>query len=231
LFDRYGYYDPTEAEQAKMDLVKEKYGVSITMEQLAWYRHEFNPNNDEDDSTESANQEILRQELPWDEDEAWITSGSDFFPGDRLSTEMKRVVAQPRPALYRYYMSSDFLSTIVEPVQHMRKAQLRVWQDPDPGGVDVRPAAQVQACALHIVVLAGAAGAVVERLAEVESVTDAAAVVDRQHDVTEVREVLIHRVRIRVVVHVVVAEQHLAPRSTMEEHQRRVTLTIADGCR
>ena len=65
------------------------------------------------------------------------------------------------------------------------------------------------------------ARAVIERLAEIQSVPDAAAIIHRQHDVSLARQILIHRVRVVVVVHVMPAEQHLPPRPAVQEHQRR----------
>ena len=73
----------------------------------------------------------------------------------------------------------------------------------------------------HVVELRAAGRAVVERLAELEPVADAAAIVHRQHDVALAREPLIHRVGVPVVVVVVPAEQHLPARAAVEEDQRR----------
>ena len=76
----------------------------------------------------------------------------------------------------------------------------------------------------HVVELRAAGGAVVERLAELQAVADAAAIVHRQHDVALAGEPLIHRVGVPVVVVVVPAEQHLPARSAVEEDQRRPLL-------
>ena len=94
-------------------------------------------------------------------------------------------------------------------------------------GVHVRARAQVQPRAQHIVVLASARGAVVERLAEVESVADAAPIVHREHHVSPAREILVHRVRVAVVVHVVPAEQHLPARAAVEEDDGGMPLALA----
>ena len=82
--------------------------------------------------------------------------------------------------------------------------------------------AQIDAGALNVVVLAAAGSAVVQRLAEIQTVADAAAIIDGKHHVTAVGKVLVEGVGVGVVVHVMPAEQHLAARSAVEEdHGRR----------
>ena len=98
-------------------------------------------------------------------------------------------------------------------------AAVRPAPQADPRRVDVGARAQIESRALHVVKLTGAARAIIDRLAEVEPVADAAAIVDGEHDVSLAGQVLIHRVRIVVVVHVVPAQQHLPPRSAVHEDQ------------
>src|SRR5215467_8566386 len=52
------------------------------------------------------------------------------------------------------------------------------------------------------------------------AVANAAAIVERENDVATAREILIHGVGIRVVVHVVPAEKHLANRAAVKKNQR-----------
>ncbi len=137
LFRTYGKAPPTKEEQEKIDLVREKYGVTVTQEQLAWYRHERNP---KDDGTASdadlLSNDIFRQELPWDEDEAFITSGVNFFSGKRITDNYKWALKQ-RFLGFRYYTGEEFTSMLVEPVRIMSHVQLKIWQEPDPNGVYV----------------------------------------------------------------------------------------------
>src|SRR6185295_347497 len=72
-----------------------------------------------------------------------------------------------------------------------------------------------------VLIFAGAAAGATRSFAEGPAVADAAAIVDREHDISTASEVLIHRVGIRVVVHVVPAQQHLAHGTAMHEDQRR----------
>lgn len=133
LFDRYGSYPPTEDEQKKIDTVQRLYGVDVTIEQLAWYRHEFDPDVEHDIDSEDEGDEITRQELPWFEDEAFIMTGSQFFSGEKLTDLMHEARKVPYKG-YRYYMSQHFESTQVEQVKIPRQMQLKVWEDPDPEG-------------------------------------------------------------------------------------------------
>ena len=75
------------------------------------------------------------------------------------------------------------------------------------------------------VLVFGVAAAVgVRRRAERAAVADAAAVVDRQHDVALVREPLIDAVGPVVELHVVIAGHHLPNRSAVHEDDRRTPL-------
>jgi len=103
------------------------------MEQLAWYRHEHDPNRERDEADKEA-QEFIRQELPWFEEEAWIMSGSLFFPESRLTPAMFNAVKQPYKA-YDYYVSEEFLNTAIAEVRNPAKAMLKVWQEPEEGAI------------------------------------------------------------------------------------------------
>jgi len=133
LFDRYGTSPPTDEEQAKIDTVREKYGHDVTMEQLAWWRHQYDPGRDADER-EHVGQDIIMQELPWTEDDAFLMSGAKFFGTDVL-TAARKDAAQEKPKGYRYLMTDDFLATVLEPVTLVRKATLRVWEEPEEGAV------------------------------------------------------------------------------------------------
>lgn len=133
LFERYGSDAPTSEEQKKIDIVRERYGHDVTMEQLAWYRHEFDPNVDHDSESEDEGDEITRQELPWFEEESFLMSGAQFFSVEKLTgymAEARRV----QPKGYTYFMSTAFDATIVDRARTPRMMQLKVWEEPDPEG-------------------------------------------------------------------------------------------------
>jgi hypothetical protein len=135
LFERYGRAPPNEDEKRKIKEVKEKYGYKVTAEQLAWYRHEFDPNTDRTDDDREGD-EITRQELPWTEEEAFITTGALFFPTDVLTVMMSNA-KKSSPKGYRYQMGKDFSATTLEAVNYVRHAHLKVWEEPDSNGVYV----------------------------------------------------------------------------------------------
>src|SRR5882672_318475 len=94
LFERYGADGPNEEEQRKIDIVKYRYGHEVTQEQLAWFRHQFDPSREESDH-DIEGQDVIQQELPWYEEEAWLMAGSEFFPADRLTEAMKAAKQAP----------------------------------------------------------------------------------------------------------------------------------------
>lgn len=120
------YWDGTlsEEEQEKVKLVTERYNYEIQPEQIAWYRWKM----------QNIGDEILgMQEQPWTEEEAFIMSGAPFFSVKSLTAKMRDEQDTPfKP--YRYTLGEDFLATQIEPVDHPRFADLRVWEEPDPEG-------------------------------------------------------------------------------------------------
>ena len=133
LFDKYGSFPPSPGEQEKIRIVKERYNVDVTIEQLAWYRHEHDPDIDHPEQ-EHAGQDIIQQELPWFEEEAFLRSGSDFFSSVKL-TQLTAAAKQQTPAGYRYEMTDDFLTIRCDPVRVLRHANLKVWEEPRPEGI------------------------------------------------------------------------------------------------
>jgi len=96
-------------------------------------------------------------------------------------------------------------------------AAVRTAPDADAERIHVGAATQVDTGPEHVLELARPARAVAERLAELQAVADPAPVVDGEDDVAAARQVLIEGVGVVVVLHVVPAEQHLAPRAAVEE--------------
>lgn len=123
---RYTLFDgPLDREEReKVDVVKERYGITLKQEQIVWYRWKMKNIGDE----------ILgMQEQPWTEEEAFIMSGSPFFSVRQL-TKARRDEMDTEFSAYRYTLGDDFLATQVEPVGTPAHADLRIWQEPDPEG-------------------------------------------------------------------------------------------------
>ena len=135
LFERYGTAAPNQEEQELIDIVKKNYNFDVTMEQLAWYRHEQNPSGESDLITETSGS-IIEQEMPWHEEQAFMLTGQSFFSLPALNEASKTAFKIPFKG-YRYHMGEEFLATSVEQVRSVKLAQLKVWEDPDPSGTYV----------------------------------------------------------------------------------------------
>ena len=135
MFEKYGTRPLTEEEREKIARVKKLYDFDITSEQLSWYRWVLDPSaRDEEDGTEikAVSRELIQQEQPWTEDEAFIMTGSHFFAAKKLSenvADAKKI----KLSGYNYYIGRDFTSIIVEPTKQVHRAHLKVWEDPQPG--------------------------------------------------------------------------------------------------
>ena len=106
------------------------------------------------------------------------------------------------------------------------REQSAVRQSPDADArrIDVGAALQILRAGDDVLILGVAAAFGVRRRAERAAVADAAAIVDRHHDVALRLQPLVVRVRPVIELHVVVRRQHLARRAAVHEHDRRTLL-------
>lgn len=119
-----------ETEQTTSDEVMERYGVRITEEQWAWHRYMR--------TEEIPSEDLMAQNFPFTEDEAFIRTGNSFFSLPRVTENIKflRETTPPLKA-YRYTMGDNFLATQIEPLSSTAEADLRIYEEPVPGGVYV----------------------------------------------------------------------------------------------
>lgn len=123
-----GSYDV--AEQQLIDEVKERYGFAIKPEQIAWHRYMR--------TVEKPDEDVMNQEYPWTEDQAFILTGKSFFSMKRVNEDMKFLITAQAPLKsYRYTMGENFLATQIEETDTTSDADLRVWEEPVPHGVYV----------------------------------------------------------------------------------------------
>jgi len=134
-FDLYGLEPPTEGEQEKIDAVRDQYGYEVDQEQLAWYRWKSNPIAADDDEFDGEGEEsgYLQQDQPWTEDEAFIQTGSQFFPADKLTQITKETVTDNYKPYY-FVPATEFVYMQVHPALNRRMTQLKVWEEPDEHG-------------------------------------------------------------------------------------------------
>jgi hypothetical protein len=108
--------------------VKQYYGVDIKPEQIAWYRWHLAEKKNGDEMW-------MRQEYPFDEDEAFVVAGSQFFTGERL-TNVYLGARRERYDSYRYSTGSEFQFTSLHRT-NPQNAELKVWEEPRPEGIYV----------------------------------------------------------------------------------------------
>jgi len=135
-FERYGITPPTEKELERIKEVEEKYGHVVTAEQLAWYRRKSNPLAEDEDDEETDDDQLLAQEQPWTEEEAFQQTGSSFFSGEKL-TDIARNSVTDKFQPYDFLNGQDFFHCDWFPIQRKNRAQLKVWEEPQEGGVYV----------------------------------------------------------------------------------------------
>lgn len=114
----------TEFEAPRVALIKERYDFDITPEQIAWYRHKMH-NRSEDSCLE---------ENPWLEEDAWQASGKNFFNNKRLTEDMN---ALPKLCPFNGYsvkLGANFMKTQIVETADINVLDLRVWEEPKPGG-------------------------------------------------------------------------------------------------
>ena len=138
-FNRYGLQEISEKERERINEVKDRYGVEIDDEQLAWIRRMANPSAEfgaDESGADFEADELLQQDQPWTEDEAFVLSGSTFFPGSHLNNFIKCTVSQEFQAYY-YMPGSDFTKCIITKSRNKKTDHLKIWREPDPDGVYV----------------------------------------------------------------------------------------------
>lgn len=116
------------AERESVRKVKQYYDVDITPGQIAWYRWHLNEKKNSDDMW-------MRQEFPWDEEEAFVVAGSQFFTSRRL-TEVYLSTQRQKYDSYRYVTGSEFQFTKIHRT-NAQNAELKVWEEPRHEGLYV----------------------------------------------------------------------------------------------
>jgi len=132
LFLRYGTSEPTEDEEELIEYVKENYNFTVTSAQLAWYRHEKDPNADPDMLLDIEGGGIIEQEMPWHEEQAFMSTGITFFPPTFVNQALKESFDHKFKG-YRYFTGDDFFATTIEQVRVEKLAQLKIWEEPEEG--------------------------------------------------------------------------------------------------
>jgi hypothetical protein len=110
----------TALERQRCRLVKQLYGIDVSLQQVAWYRWHLA-------SEKEGDQSLMDQEFPWTEDDAFISTGSNFFTTLSL-TEATKVARRLPFWTYRYKFALHFEDVILQQTRDPR-APLRVWEE------------------------------------------------------------------------------------------------------
>lgn len=115
----------TADEAKKSAVVLARYGHQITSEQIAWYRKQA--------FKQSAGS--LAEELPWDESEAFVATGSSYFSLTRV-TEDLRQISDLNVTFdgYAYTLGKKFVETRLDRVASAAEAELKIWEPPRKNG-------------------------------------------------------------------------------------------------
>lgn len=137
LYGIYGVAEASAEEQELIDLVKDKHDFDITKEQLAWYRWRCADN--------AADQNAIHQNLPWYDAQAFVLSGFSFFQVRLIGEQLERIMGGKdengdrlvKFKAYRLWLGNDFWASKMEHIvdqERLGEVELRVWEDPAPGG-------------------------------------------------------------------------------------------------
>lgn len=131
-FGTYGRHHPDAEEKTRMQAVAERFGVIVTMEQLAWWRWKRNES--------ISNPGDLDQNQPWLPEEAFILSGFSFFSLRLIEKELMRVEGAgeyegmaPIYQGYRFVLGNDVFAGVMEEITEEEDRDLialKVWEDP-----------------------------------------------------------------------------------------------------
>jgi hypothetical protein len=115
----------TDEELTLARQVKKQYGVTVTPEQVAWWRRE----------SEFSAPEYMERHYPWTERQCFVASGSSFFPA-RRTLEIHESLTDGAPYKgYKYIFEDAFLGSRIVQTTNRDEVMLRVWEPPEEKGV------------------------------------------------------------------------------------------------
>lgn len=122
--EKYGY--PLEAwEQEQWNMVKDMYGFEITMSQIAWWRKKMK--EDMQDRGGLTKEDMMLQENPWTEYDAFRLSGKSFFKSAqarKLEEEANAPTIRYTPIIRQKEEEMEFKESPI--------GKLLIWEKYDP---------------------------------------------------------------------------------------------------
>lgn len=138
-YAQFGVEPPDHEEREKIQAVAKLYDWKVSREQLAWIRWRI-----EQDERGGGDLQMLDQNQPWTEMDAFVQSGHSFFQVRALSKDMRVMDDAPVAPVseqgyafkgYRYEMGDRFFDMrMVEELEDIGAVELRVWEEPQPEG-------------------------------------------------------------------------------------------------
>lgn len=126
-FEHYGTDRLSKLELGRVRAVKEMYGVTISMQQIAWYRWKLKDEfqNDQTD---------MDQEFPFTEDEAFQSGETVYYSAPVLNDVTREARRYPLQA-FKYKLSQLWEDIeVIGPINDSR-AELKVWEHASKFGV------------------------------------------------------------------------------------------------
>ena len=129
-FAKFGTYKPSGEERDLVLMVRQLYNHHITPEQLAWIR--WKPT---DTSADDPN--LLDQNQPWVESQAFIMSGHSFFQTRVIAQDMR--LLEESDTVYRAYCyeyGNDFFDFKMQEItdeSERHLTELKIWEEPVDG--------------------------------------------------------------------------------------------------
>ena len=99
----------TQEEQVWVKNIKELYDYDVAIEQITWYRWKYQEQMK--DPTKGVN--MMSQEFPHTENDAFVLTGHKFFSTTRLTEDFKRAV-EVHPRYFKYTFGFNFYDTQVK---------------------------------------------------------------------------------------------------------------------
>ena len=118
----------TGDERVKVQAVKKLYGVTVTPEQVAWWRY-THAERIKDPAT-------MNQEHPWLLEDCFQATGTQFLSGGAIRNALESAKASHAAEWYAYTFGTTFDTTELHPAQPGH-GQLQVWEEPYPGALYV----------------------------------------------------------------------------------------------
>jgi hypothetical protein len=128
-FKLFGAAAPSPHEQEKIDAVRAQYGFKVDRNQLAWYRWR--------ESNKSVTRDMMDEQQPWTEEEAFVLTGMSFFQVRKISDDIDRLRDNNWYLGYRFQLGNSFLASKIEQIldpNRIREVELRVWEAGQPDG-------------------------------------------------------------------------------------------------